>query len=101
MEQSRNITNINAYYKLILIKNKNPKLTINNNGYEYLSDEVKKLHKKEIIEITEILKLLIPDFVEFNNFKPRKNGSFAIRCQCRWSSWFTGVCYFDIKDLKL
>ncbi len=95
------MNNINAYYKLKKLQRKYPQLTFDNIGYQYLSPEIKESHKEQIKEIEDILKQSIEGFVEFNNFKPRKDGTFAIRCQYRWDERFTGVGYFNINLLKL
>lgn len=91
----------NKYYnKLIKFKEKYPALTFDNNGYEYLSKEIKEKYKNEIKEISNILKKTIKGFVEFNNFKPRENNNFDIRVQYRWDRMFTGVGYFKIELFK-
>lgn len=88
------------YYKLMEFKENYPKLLFDNNGYERLPFEIKETHKEQIQEISEILRKTVAGFVEFNNFKPRKDGSFAVRCQTEWSSSFTGVTYLSINDFK-
>ena len=42
--------------KIIEIQSNFPKLTFQNEGYQYLSKEIKENHKKEIAEIESILK---------------------------------------------
>ncbi len=88
------------YDRLVELKNNYPELTFNNVGYEYLSPSVKEAHKAQIEEISAILKETVFGFVRFDNFKPRKNGSFAVRMQTKWSESFTGVQYNDIEDFK-
>jgi hypothetical protein len=88
------------YDRLIELKNDYPELTFNNDGYEYLSPSVKEAHKAQIEEISAILKETVFGFVRFDNFKPRKNGSFAVRMQTQWDERFTGVQYNDIEDFK-
>ena len=83
------------YKRLVELKNDYPNLTFDNNGYEYLDPSVREAHKAQIEEIEGILKTIVPRFVRFENFKPRKNGSFAVRMQTRWSDSFTGVQYID------
>jgi hypothetical protein len=91
----------NKYYnKLIMFQKKYPELTLNNNGYEYLNKEIQEKFKKQIKEISDILKIVIPEFVKFNNFKPRKDGSFSVRCQQHYDKTFKGVGYFHITDFK-
>ena len=95
----------NKYYeRLIQIKNEYPKLTFDNNGYEYIFKE-KEQHKEQVDEIEDILRKTIKGFVRFDNFKPRKGGTFDIRCQYNWgaidnSRYFVGVGYFNIEEFK-
>lgn len=88
------------YYELLLFKKLYPELTFDNNGYEYLKPKVRETHKVQIEKIETILKKHIGGFCNFNNFKPRKNGSFDIRCQYHWDMSFIGVGYFNIKEFK-
>lgn len=90
----------NIYNMLKEYKQQYPKLTFDNDGYEYLSIEIKESHKKQIEEINNILKKIITGYVEFNNFKPQKNGSFSIRYQYNWNEHFIGVGYANIEDFK-
>ena len=48
------------------------------------------------------MKSLDPDFLEFNNFKPREDGSFAIRYQGIYDrqTYFKGVCYLNINEIE-
>ena len=90
-----------AKTKLIEFKNNFPELTFNNNGYEYLSIETREKYKKEIAEISEIMKSIDSGFLEFNNFKPREDGSFSIRYQGIYDrqTYFKGVCYLNINEI--
>lgn len=90
------------YDKIIEIKDKYPQLTFNNNGYEYLSKEIQESHKEIIKELSDILKRNIEGFVKFNNFKPRKDGTYVVRVQYHyhWDKSFTGVGYFNIEAFK-
>lgn len=88
------------YDKLIELKNEYPELTFNNDGYEYLSRGVKDAHKAQIAVIEVMLEHTVPGFVRFDNFKPKKNGSFDVRMQTMWSEYFTGVQYNDIEYFK-
>lgn len=88
------------YERLVELKNSNPELVFNNDGYEYLSKGVKESHKSQIEEIEAILKETVEGFVRFDNFKPRKNGTIAVRMQTRWSDSFTGVEYINIEKFK-
>lgn len=86
------------YQQLSQIKNEYPALTFNNQGYQYLSREVKEKHTEQIKQIETILKNEFSGIVEFNNFKPRKDGAFDIRCQCKYDPSFTGVVYLKEAD---
>lgn len=90
----------NVYNKLKEYQKNYPSLTFDNNGYEYLSRDVRESHSEQIKEINKLLHDNIKGFVEFNNFKPRKNDTFSIRYQCYWDETFIGVSYIDIEDFK-
>lgn len=91
---------MDTYNKLKEIQKNYPQLTFNNEGYEYLSPKIKQKHDEQIKTISELLKPVLDGFVRFDNFKPRKDGTFAIRVQCNYSPSFTGVRYFNIEDFK-
>ena len=88
--------------RLIELKKDYPALTFQNEGYKYLSKEVKEKYKDQIDEISEIMKKLDPRFTEFNNFKDRNDGSFAIRYQAYYDSShsFIGVVYLNINEIE-
>ena len=90
-----------AKQKLIEFKDNFPELTFDNNGYEYLSPEIRDKYKNEITEISEIMKSIDSGFLEFNNFKPREDGSFSIRYQGIYDrqTYFKGVCYLNINEI--
>lgn len=88
------------YDRIIEIKNEHPELTFDNKGYQYLSFRIKDYHKKQIEELHNILRRHLEGFVEFNNFKPRKDNTFDIRVQYYWNERFTGVGYFNIEQFK-
>ena len=76
-----------------------PELLLNNDGYEYLSREIQDKYKEQIAEIENILKTVIEGFVEFNNFKLYIDGRVDVRCQYKWSPFFTGVGYFSVAKI--
>jgi len=86
--------------KLIAYQKDYPELTLDNQGYQYLSLKIQEERKKEIEEISKILKETVEGFRKFNNFKPRKNGSFDVRVQYAWDERFDGVGYFPINDFN-
>jgi hypothetical protein len=94
------------YKKLITFQKDYPELIFQNDGYEYLSLEINEKYKKQIDEISEILKKYIKGFSKFNNFFKLKDGSLSIRCQYDYgfgdpnSIHFIGVGYFSIDDFK-
>ena len=92
---------MNANYKRLKeIQEKFPQLTYVAKGYDGLSREIKETHKKQINEVTEILKSEFPDFRSFQNFTPRKDGNFDIRCQFAYDASFTGVHYLNETDFN-
>ena len=91
------------YNRLLQLQQDNSELTFNNDGYQYLKEEIVKKNKLQIDEIENILKITIEDFVEFNNFKKNKKGNVMVRCQCyydRKNSHFIGVRYYDLDEFK-
>lgn len=68
------------YERLKEIQAQYPELTFDNIGYQYLSREVQESHAEIIQEVESILRGEIKNFVKFFNFKPRKDGSIAVRC---------------------
>lgn len=93
-----------AYKRLKEIQKEYPKLTFQNEGYQYIRKELEE-HSEVVSEIESILKEEISGFSEFNNFKMRKDGTFDVRCQYNWgahdgSRQFYGVGYFNIEEFK-
>ena len=80
---------------------KYPALTFNNVGYDKLPPSVMDEHKEAIAEIEKILKSKIRGFIRFQNFKPRSDGSFAVRYQVCYNDEcsFIGVAYTSIETL--
>ena len=93
-------TELTNYELLKLYQFKYPELTFDNKGYKYLSKDIQERHKEQIKEISDILTETIERFRQFNNFKPRKDGSFDIRVQYAWDSNYNGVGYFNIELFK-
>lgn len=77
-----------------------PELVFNNNGYEQLPHDVIERNRQGIDKIEEILRVSVEDFIRFQNFKPRNDGSIDIRCQTQWSDHFQGVSYFPLENFK-
>ena len=88
------------YEELVKLYQEYPELTFQNEGYQYLPQEVKEKNKEGIDKINTILEKTIEGFVRFDNFKNRTDKNFWIRCQTKWSPGFTGVNYFKIEDFK-
>ena len=86
---------------LIEFKENFSELSLDNNGYERLSSDILDKYKKEISDISSIIKLIDESFIEFNNFKPRNDGSFDLRYKSIWSysPYFIGVRYLNINDI--
>lgn len=79
---------------------KYPELTYANNGYDNIPNDVRARNQEGQDAIEAVLKEAVVDFVRFQNFQPKKDGSFSVRCQTRWSEAFTGVSYFPLEDFK-
>lgn len=90
----------NFFDELTQCINRYPELVFDNDGYEQLPREVIERNREGINKIEAILKVCVSDFCSFQNFKPRKDGSIAIRCQTRWSDYFRGVSYFPLENFK-
>tara|TARA_R110000851_G_scaffold11938_2_gene41408 strand:- start:441 stop:869 length:429 start_codon:yes stop_codon:yes gene_type:complete len=96
---------MNNYNRLKEIQKQYPKLTFDNDGYQYIRKELEE-HKEQVEEINSILSKEILGFSKFFNFKPRKDGSFAVRCDYNWGAgdekvtYFIGVGYFEIEEFK-
>ena len=78
----------------------NPELTLDNDGYQEIPNAVIQNNREAFDKITEILRCCVGDFVRFQNFKPRADGTFAVRCQTRWDRSFTGVRYIPLDEFK-
>ena len=88
------------YTQLKSIQTKYPILTFQNVGYQYI-DKSKFTEKDKVAfdKVTEILKLHIERFVEFNNFLFNRVGELVIRFQYHYDSSFTGVGYITLEEL--
>jgi hypothetical protein len=91
---------IDFYKELDKLREEYPELTFHNDGYENIPDEVRERNKEGQSAIEKLLKDSVVGFVKFQNFKPRKDGSIAIRCQTKWSEFFTGVTYIPMTEFK-
>ena len=88
------------YDTLLSIQQNYPKLTFQNNGFEYIDRREFSDDEKEVdTKVSEILKKHIHDFVRFDNFTFNKKGELRVRFQYHWSSFFTGVGYITLREL--
>lgn len=94
------MTDINFFEELNQLREKYPELTFNNKSYENIPKDVRARNQVGQDAIETLLRKSVSGFVSFQNFKPRKDGSFAIRCQTRWDESFIGVFYFPLEDFK-
>jgi hypothetical protein len=90
----------NYYEELDALRSDYPDLTFESKGYEEIPDNVKEANAEGIAKVEEVLKQCVKSFVRFQNFKPRKDGTVAVRCQTRWSAGFTGVSYFPLENFQ-
>tara|TARA_R110002126_G_scaffold187208_1_gene335768 strand:+ start:390 stop:716 length:327 start_codon:yes stop_codon:yes gene_type:complete len=88
---------------LLKIQEEFPKLTFQNDGYQYIKDLSEE--DKEAVEAIElILEEHIVGFQKFNNFKLRPNGDISVRFQYDYGAGgsghsFTGVGYITTDEL--
>jgi hypothetical protein len=91
---------MNYYDELYQLMTENPELVLNNDGYEEIPAATIAANQGAFDKVTELLRESVPDFVRFQNFKPREDGTHAVRCQTRWSEGFRGVSYFPLNNFK-
>jgi len=91
---------VNFYQELNNLREQYPELTFNNDGYENIPDAVRARNKQGHDNIEALLKKSVQGFVRFQNFKPRKDGSIAVRCQMYCDQKFVGVTYIPLEDFK-
>lgn len=94
------MSQIDFYAELNKLREQYPELTFNNDGYEDIPKDVRARNQEGQEAIEKLLRESVSGFVTFQNFKPRKDGSFAIRCQTKWDQYFTGVSYFPLENFK-
>ena len=101
-EESNLISEPTDYEKLKKIMANCPELIFDNRGYQYLPKEILKKYATECNVVKEIIERRLDQkgSIEFNNFKPRKDGTFALRFQGRYDNSFFGVYYTDLEDFK-
>jgi len=96
-----------VYNHLLDIYNKYPKLTLQNEGYQYIRKaDLNEEETTKFKEVNDILKTAIKGFSEFNNFRlGKKTKELQIRFQYNWSADdergqpFTGVGYLYLEEL--
>jgi len=88
------------YKRLLDIQKKHPKLTYQNEGYDYPKrTDWSENDNKAFKEVEDLLKEHINYFREFNHFKISKRGLIRIRFQYNYNDHFSGVGYIDIIEL--
>lgn len=77
-----------------------PKLVFQNDGYQEMPAADKESLAPQIAELEALLKTYVWGFVRFQNFKRRKNGGFALRCQVYYDDdrSFVGVSYIGLEE---
>lgn len=86
------------YNDLKKIQKEYPKLTFQNNGYEYIKN-LSEEELKKVEEVNVILKRAILRFSEFNNFRLTSDGRIQLRFQYGYDNSFTGVGYILLEEL--
>lgn len=92
------------YETLKKIQETHKVLTLQNNGYETITDPLTKEDKEAIEVIDGILRKSVLGFVEFTNFRMANNDEVVVRLQYNYnaednSRYFTGVGYILMKEL--
>jgi hypothetical protein len=90
----------NYFEELSAIMQSNPDLVFYTVGYQEIPMATIASNQGAFDKVTVLLKECVAGFVRFQNFKPRKDGTFAVRCQTRWSETFTGVSYFPLENFQ-
>lgn len=97
-----------TYDQLLAIYNNYPKLTLQNEGFEYINqDTLTEEEKNKLKEVNDILKKAIKGFVEFYNFRLSKDTQeLQIRFDFNWAAddpvaaqSFVGVGYLYLDEL--
>ena len=96
-----NLITVEEFDILMNIYTNYPKLTFQNNGFEYIDKSTLSADEKsKFEEVTNILKKAIHGFSSFNNFRVnQKTSKPEIRLQYHWDDKFTGVGYLLIEEL--
>jgi hypothetical protein len=91
---------MNYFNELSQLMHDFPELVFDSQGYQELHKDVISRNQVGFDKVSTILKLTVPTFVRFQNFKPQNNGTFALRMQTRWDERFTGVEYINLERFK-
>lgn len=102
MQGTNDMTDRNFYEELDALRRTYPDLTFANKGKENIPADVRAANAEGQAKIEAILKETVADFIRFRNFRPRKDGTFAIRCQTRFSLGIAGgeSHYFPLEKFK-
>lgn len=99
-----NLIDEEIYNKILSVQKNHPKLTFNNNGYEYI--QVQEEDKEAFKKVEDILMKHIVGFKKFNNFQLTKDNEVRLRFQYDWTADdmsrgipFTGVGYLLLEEL--
>ena len=92
---------------LLQIYKEHSNLTLQNNGYEYISSsKLTEADNQALDVVTAMLKKHITGFQEFNNFKIDRKNRLVLRFQYNWtaddptnSHPFSGVGYIGVDEL--
>ena len=89
--------------ELVALFDDHPELCFQNNGYEYLSPDVRADKAEQIARIEEILKAHVAGFFRFFNFKMSEDKGIVMRFDYDWGATsgmhFTGVGYLGVDEL--
>lgn len=79
---------------------KYPDLTYQNDGYDNIPSTIREANAEGDKAINAILKQCVAGFIKFQNFKVRRDGTVAVRCQVSWGETFIGVQYTPMSEFE-
>lgn len=93
---------MSVFDQLTKIIEDSPALVFDNDGYQELPKATVSANREAVDAVEKILAAEVAGFVRFQNFKPRKDGTTAVRCQVVYDQnlGFVGVSYIPLESFK-